>query len=424
MRIAIVAPGSRGDVEPYVALSKGLKKAGYLVRLITHQNFDSLVKSHGLDFWPIESNVQDIVQSKEMSERLEKGNFLSIMAQMKKEAERGALNMAQAGLNACKDADMILAGIGGLYPGLALAEKFNLPFQQAYYIPFIPTKTYPSFLFPNLPTWMGGHTNKFSHHLVRQIMWQSFKTADKHIRKQVLKLPNAPFFGPYKSNRLNQNPVLYGFSPSVIPPATDLDTKTHVTGYWFLEPTNDWKPPQELVDFIEADSPPIYVGFGSMSSRKPEQTTDIVLQALKQTNQRAVMLSGWGALKKTELPKSVFMIDSVPFSWLFPRMAAVIHHGGAGTTSLGLKAGIPSIIIPFFADQPFWGHQVTKLGAGPKPIPIKKLTAKHLANAIQKALSDQTMRQNAANIGAKIQSENGVTCAVEIIQKTQNLSPT
>jgi UDP:flavonoid glycosyltransferase YjiC (YdhE family) len=415
MRIAIVATGSRGDVEPYVALGKGLNKAGYSVRLITHQNFGTLVKSNGLDFWSIESNVQDIAQSKEMSERIEKGSFLSVMAQMKKEAERGAINMAETGLDACKDADLILAGVGGLYVGIDLAEKFNLPLVQAYYIPFLPTKAYPSFLFAKLPS-LGGYANRLSHHIVRQIMWQSFKSADKKARK-ILGLPNAPFWGPYKNKRLKDSLVLYGVSPQVIEPAADAGTNVCTTGHWFLEPEPDWQPPQELVDFIEAGPAPVYVGFGSMSSKNPKQTTDLILEAFKETKQRAIMLSGWGGLDKKGLPDSVFMVDSVPFSWLFPRMAAVVHHGGAGTTALGLRAGVPSIIIPFFADQPFWGSKVAKLGAGPKPIPRRKLTAKRLAESIEMALTDQTLRQNAAKIGSAIRSENGVKCAVELIQK-------
>ena len=152
MRIAIMAPGSRGDVEPYVALGKGLQKAGHGVRLVTHQNFDTLVNAHGLEFWPIEGNVQDIAQSTEMRELLEKGNFLAIMSLMAKEAQRGALALAEGGLAACQGMDLVLAGIGGLFVGLSLAEKLRLPFLQAYYIPFTPTQAYPSFLFPRLPS--------------------------------------------------------------------------------------------------------------------------------------------------------------------------------------------------------------------------------------------------------------------------------
>lgn len=417
LRIFIIASGSRGDVEPYIALGKGLKKDSHVVRLLTHRNFETLVNSHGLDFWPIEGNVQDIAQSDEMRKRLEKGNFLSIMSQMAKEAKRGAIQMAEGGLAACKGMDMIIAGIGGLFVGISLAEKFDLPLLQAHYIPFTPTRAYPSFPFSKLPSWSGGSVNRLSYRITRQIMWQSFRSADKLERQKVLDMPMAPFWGPYKSDCLLNLPILYGYSPSVIPKPSDWNDNIHVTGYWFLDPPTDWTPSRALTDFLEAGSPPVYVGFGSMSNRNPEETADLVIQALAQTKQRAIMLSGWGGMNKTDLPDSVFMLDNAPFSWLFPRMSAVVHHGGAGTTSIGLKAGIPSIVIPFFADQPFWGKHVAELGVGTEPIPRRKLTVDRLAQAIQKALTDKEMRQRAADLGLKIQAEDGVANAVTVVQQ-------
>jgi UDP:flavonoid glycosyltransferase YjiC (YdhE family) len=156
-----------------------------------------------------------------------------------------------------------------------------------------------------------------------------------------------------------------------------------------------------------------------MSSRKPEETVDLVLEALARAKQRAILLSGWGGLQPASLPDSVYMVESIPFSWLFPRVAAVVHHGGAGTTSAGLRAGVPSVIVPFFGDQPFWGQRVAALGAGPEPIPRRKLTAERLAQAIQQAVADQTVRQRAADLGSQIQAEDGIACAVEVVQQIE-----
>ena len=425
MHIAIIATGSRGDVEPYIALGKGLKNAGHGVRLVTHENFEMLVNSHGLEFWPVEGNVQDIAQSQEMSALIEKGNFLAIMSKMAKEGRRGALALAKGGLAACRGMDRVLAGIGGLFVGLSLAEKLELPFIQAYYIPFTPTRAFPSFTIPNPPALFGSSLNRLSHHLTRQIMWQSSRSSDNLARQKVLGLPAAPFWGPYKTARFNQPPVLYGYSPSVIPPPPDWDSDCHVTGYWFSEPPADWSPPPALLEFLEAGSPPVFVGFGSMSTRNPEETADLILQALAQTQQRGIILSGWSGFHKAGLPASVFMLEgeAIPFSWLFQRVAAVVHHGGAGTTSAGLRAGIPSIVVPFFGDQPFWGQRVAELGVGPQPIPRRKLTAERLAQAIQSALTDQTMRQNAADLGLKIQAEDGIANAVAIISKIDKYRP-
>jgi sterol 3beta-glucosyltransferase len=287
---------------------------------------------------------------------------------------------------------------------------------QAYYIPFTPTQAYPSFLFPRLPPWFGGSLNRLTYHLARQIMWQGFRSADRLVRRKALGLPAAPFWGSFGADCVQHCPILYGYSPAVIPKPPDWDDSTHVTGYWFLDPADDWTPAPDLLAFLRGGSPPVYVGFGSMSSRKPERTADLVLQALARAKQRAIMLSGWGGLRKANLPHTVLMVDSIPFSWLFPRVAAVVHHGGAGTTSAGLRAGVPSVVIPFFGDQPFWGQRVAELGVGPEPISRQRLTAERLAQAIHGAVTDQTMRQRAADLGMKIRAEDGVACAVAVIQ--------
>ena len=419
MRIVIIALGSRGDVEPYVALGEGLKKAGHEIRLISHVNFAELVNSQGLEFWPVDIDVQGIAQSSEMRERLGGGNFLKVLSQMAKDAELRALEAVKVGMSACQGMDLILTGLAGLYIGLALAEKLELPLVQAYYIPFTPTRLYPSFLLPQIPIPLGGTLNRLTYQLARQVMWQGFRSADKLVREKVLNLPPAPFFGPYNSKYIRDNPILYGFSPSVIPQPPDWEDNTHITGYWFLEPDENWIPPQPLVDFLQAGPPPIYIGFGSMSNSKPEETTRLVLSALAATNQRGILLAGWGGLHTEDLPGTVFAVDSVPFSWLFPRLAAVVHHGGAGTTAAGLRAGVPSIVIPFFGDQPFWGSRVAELGVGPVPIPLRKLTIDRLTQAIHTVVSDTAMRQRSVELGAKIQAEDGIARAMAVIHQLE-----
>lgn len=416
MRILIFASGSRGDVQPYVALGKGLKAAGHFVRILTHQNYASLVSSQGLELWPLAGNVQDIVETTEMQARVEKGNFIFLMAQMAKEAEARAVELAQAGLAASQGMDLLIAGMGGLYIGLALAEKLKLPLLQAYLVPFTPTRYFPGALTPGLPAWVGPSLYRLSHQLVRQALWQGFRAADGLARQKVLDLPPAPFWGPYPSDRACSLPTIYGISPSVIQPPPDWGKNIHVTGYWHLEAGENWSPPDDLLDFLDAGPSPVYIGFGSMSSRNPEETAALVLQALSKSNQRAVLLSGWGGLGKVNLPDTVYMIDSVPHAWLFPRLSAVVHHGGAGTTGAGLRAGISSVIIPFFGDQPFWGWRIAELGVGPDPIPRRQLSSEKLAQAIHKAVTNKEMSGRAARLGARIRAEDGIARAVEIIE--------
>jgi sterol 3beta-glucosyltransferase len=415
MRIAMIAPGSRGDVEPYVALGKGLIEAGHAVRLVTHSNFETLVSSHGLSFYPVEGSVQEIVQGAGMRQRLEGGNFLAVLSEMSREAQRGAVILARAGLAAGEGADLLVAGLGGLFVGLALAEKLKICLLQAFYIPFTPTAAYPSFLASGLPSGLGGAFNRLSYGLARQMMWQAFRPADRLMRREVLDRRPAPLLGPFKSLCLRDMPVLYGFSPSVIPPPQDWGADIRVNGYWFLDPPDTWTPPPGVEEFLAAGPPPVYIGFGSMSSRNPAEAARQVLDALARSGQRAVILSGWGGLQPADLPPSAIAIDPIPFSWLFPRCAAVVHHGGAGTTAAGLRAGVPSVVIPFFADQPFWGRRVAELGVGPAPIPRKKLTAERLARAIETAMGDRDMRRRAADLGAKIRTEDGIGRAVAVV---------
>jgi len=419
MRIALIASGSRGDIEPYLALGKGLQQAGHVVRFIAHENFGELVTAHGVEFWPIAGNTQDVAQSPEMRKLLEKGNFIAIMAEMRKGAQDNALAFTQGGLAACEGMELIIGGLAGMFIGVALAEKLNIQFMQAHYIPFSPTREYPHALFPSLPAFLDGTMNRISYPLAQQMMWQGFRSADTIARQQVLGLRKAPFWGPYRDDRFTQNPILYGYSPAVIPIPSDWDDKAQVTGYWFLDSVDDWTPPADLLEFLQAGAPPVYIGFGSMSMRNPEATAQLIMQALARTQRRAIMLSGWGGLRSTDVPDSVFTIDSAPHAWLFPRMAAVVHHGGAGTTSAGLRAGVPSIIVPFFADQPFWGQRVADLGVGPASIPFKRLTADRLAQAIQIAVTDQAMRQRAAELGERIRAEDGIARAAAVIQQMQ-----
>ncbi len=422
MRIAIIALGTRGDVQPYIALGKGLKEAGDTVRLVTTQEFETLVIAQGLEFWCMRGNTQaKMEENKELSEILEHGNFLKIFRLMAKEAQRTAIELLDDGFAACQGMDLLITGLVSIFICLSLAEKLKIPLLQTYLVPFTPTKDFPSVLVPPTLPNLGGAFNRLSQLLVRQLIWSGMQTMFNQGRKKVLGLPPASFSKPFHFNHSEGLPTLYGFSPFVVPAPADWGADNHVTGYWFLDSDANWTPPPVLLDFLQAGPAPVYIGFGSMSSRNPQETAELALKALKKTNQRALLFSGWGGLQKTDLPDSVMMIDSTPHAWLFPRVAAVVHHGGAGTTAAGLRAGVPSIVIPFNFDQPFWGKRVHELGVGPELIPRSKLTVDRLAQAIQEAVTNTTMRQRAADLGEKILAEDGIANAVEIIQQIKGI---
>lgn len=411
--ISIVASGTRGDVQPYVALGKGLKEAGYNVRLLSSENFETLVREAGVEFYSTGESIEAIIQSDEWHKTLESSNFLKILAQMQRELKRYARTLAQRIPALLEGSDMIVAGAGGLGGVFAVADMLKIPMMQAYVFPFAPTREFPSPLVPNLP--FGRLLNPISFHLTRQMLWQSSKVGDSATR-EVLRLKKGSFWGPFRMLAERKVPALYGYSRHVLPVPQDWDNTQNVTGYWFLDEPDGWNPPPDLVEFLKAGPPPVYIGFGSMGSRNPQEAGQLAVEALERSGQRGILASGWGGISLSNLPQNVHLISSIPHTWLFERMSAVVHHGGAGTTAAGLRAGVPSIIIPFMGDQPFWGKRVADLGVGPMPIPRKKLTSQRLAEAIREAVSNHVMRERASVLGEKIRAEDGVGNAVALIE--------
>lgn len=421
MKITIAASGSRGDVQPYVALGKGLQAAGYPVRLVSSIDFEGLVRGEGLEFSSLGESVEAIVQSDEWRKTIEGGNFLAITARMQKELKQRARELAERMPGLLDGTDLLVCGFSGMGGAFSVAEKMGIPVIQAYVLPITPTGAFPGPLTPRLR--LGGAANRLSYVAVQQMLWQSTRVADVQTRR-LLGLRPGSFWGPFGSLARRRVPVLYGFSHHVLPRPADWGEFIQVTGYWFLDVTSDWTPPADLVEFLKAGPPPVYIGFGSMGSRSPEEATRLTLEALRLSGQRGVIASGWGGMSHADLPDTVYMLSAIPHSWLFPQMSAVVHHGGAGTTAAGLRAGVPSIVIPFMADQPYWGHRVAQLGVGPAPIPRKRLSAERLAEAIRWAVSDDGMRQRAADLGARIRAEDGVGQAVASIQQISQRLPT
>jgi UDP:flavonoid glycosyltransferase YjiC (YdhE family) len=291
-----------------------------------------------------------------------------------------------------------------------IAEKLGVPSYAAFPAPmYSPTSAFPS---PFLPFANLGPLNKFSHRFFAKMGPSIYRKPITEWRRDILKLP------PIKDGTLlNGKPVttLYAYSSVVVPVPDDWDDSSMVTGYWFLDSLSDWKPPQDLVAFLQDGPPPVYVGFGSMFMNGGKQKTEIVLEALQRSGQRGILATGWGGLTAENTSENVFVIDSIPHDWLFPHVSCVVHHGGAGTTGSSLRAGKPTVVCPFVGDQPFWGRRVAALGAGPAPISQWKLTAENLAKAIHTAVENAGMRQRSESLGEAIRAEDGVGMAVEYI---------
>lgn len=402
MRIVVVANDTRGGVQPYVALAAGLQAAGHDVRLVAPADSAPLAAGRGLAFSGLTGNArEDARRVGSAAHRGPVGSMRAVAGAMRTRLE----TWTRETLAASEGADLLTGGVGGMIVGLSVADKLGIPFIPTHLQPVdAPTSDYPGVLFPGMPAWLGRPGRRLGHTLTGLALWTPFKRPMMSVRSSVLGLSGPPAAA-------QGQPVLYGFSPRVVPVPVRPGSGRHVTGYWFADSTG-WTPPPALEAFLARKGPVVSIGFGSMSGADPERFTENVLSAVRTAGVRAVLLSGWGALAPMQESEDVLVTESVPHDWLFPRVAAAVHHGGAGTTGAALRAGIPAVVVPFGADQPFWGARVAALGLGPAPIPRRHLTSERLAAAISNTLADTAMRSRAAGFGAAIRAEDGVAEAV------------
>jgi UDP:flavonoid glycosyltransferase YjiC (YdhE family) len=415
MKIVILTFGSRGDVQPMLALGLGLQAAGHQVRIATHQVFEEFVRSVGLEFAEITGDPQQALASERGQDWVNSGQnsfaFLYNFVRLTRPYFRQQLRDCQ---RACEGVDFIIFTpfAGG---GLDIAEQMDLPVALAALQPFHPTGAFPAM--GSFGTFGNAFLNRGSHLTTGYLLWLPFRDIHNRWRIQDLGLPARGLKGPMTSMEQRQVPALYGYSPEVIPRPEDWSPWVHVTGYWFLEGDPGWAPTPELEQFLASGTPPIFMGFGSMIRQDGNALIDIARQAAEELGERFLLQRGWQQLDAGEDHPNLMVIDSAPHSWLFPRMAAVVHHGGAGTTAAGLRAGVPSVLVPHFADQFFWGKWVVARHAGPPAIPRSQLTAASLVSALRTALSART-RAHAASLGARIRQEDGIARAVAILERS------
>ncbi|MFL5242997.1 MAG: glycosyltransferase [Gemmataceae bacterium] len=418
MRIALPTTGSRGDVQPFVALGLGLQAAGHKVLIATHADFEDFVHSHGLDFYPIEDNARALQASEAGDRMIHAGEkpflFMREFAKLRVPIMNDLMRNCW---EACRDADTIILSNTAPLLGQAVAEKAGIPTCLASLQPTALSRYLPNCFMPEPPRWMpSGIYNPMSHVVTAEYLWQLVRSAVNKARQEVLGLPPLPFLGP-APGKIWGRLRLFGYSPLVVAKPPDWDADHHVTGYWFLDDGLAWDPPTYLEDFLQAGQPPVYIGFGTCHNRDAEKVTDIVIRALEDSGQRGILMTGWDGLRRVDPTDRILSIESVPHDWLFPRTAAVVHHGGAGTTSATLRAGVPGIVVPFTSDQPFWGRRVFQLGLGPRPVPRSELSVERLAEAIREAVGNPALRLRATEVGRQIRAEDGVGRAVELFQE-------
>ncbi len=412
MRISIFVYGTWGDIRPHVVLGQALQKLGHEVQVVAEQGYESWIRARNLDFYPLTTDANTF--ARENAGVLDE-NIIRQFQIMRKSMQPNLIQMGLEVLEATRESDVLMTvefGISSLFDVIKannLRPLFinTFPLNFSYNFPSVIAPPSPSwFRFPQWYNWM-------SHSVVRRMQWLLFGRPGSEIA-QKLGLPRSTFneFQAF----VDAAPALTIVSRHVFPHPPDWRENWRVTGYLF-DDDPDWTPRQDLLDFLAASEPPVYLGFGSMPDSKPETTTRMTIEAVQRTGRRAIILTGWAGLGSENVPENIHILKYAPHNWLFPRMAAVVHHGGAGTTAAGFRAGVPTIIVPHTADQPYWGRRAHELGVGTAPIPRKKLTAENLAAAITEATTNRTMQANARTIGEKIRAEDGLAEAVKWVER-------
>ncbi|WCJ26755.1 Sterol 3-beta-glucosyltransferase UGT80A2 [Euphorbia peplus] len=416
LQIVMLIVGTRGDVQPFIAIGKQLQGDGHRVRLATHANFKDFVLTAGLEFFPLGGDPKVLAGYMVKN----KGFLPSTPSEIPTQRQQ-IRDIVFSLYPACKDpdpdtnipfnADAIIANPPS-YGHTHVAEALNIPIHIFFTMPWTPTSEFPH----PLSRVRQSVAYKLSYQIVDSMMWLGMRDIINEFRKKKLKLrPMTYLSGNYSSPP--DVPYGYIWSPHLVPKPKDWGPKIDVVGFCFLDLASNYEPPEELVDWLGRGDPPIYVGFGSLPLQEPEKMTQIIVSALEKTNQRGIINKGWGGLGDLAEPKDfVYLLDNCPHDWLFSKCKAVVHHGGAGTTAAGLKAACPTTVVPFFGDQPFWGEQVHARGVGPAPIPVDEFSLEKLVDAINFML-DQQVKDRAIELAKAMENEDGVQGAVKAFYK-------
>jgi sterol 3beta-glucosyltransferase len=411
MHILILCNDTRGGVQPYAALAQGLVAAGHTVSAVAPIGLTHLFGPR-VTITPLAGTEDALAFATGGGAEKGTGAAMRLMA---RELPRRLAAWCQTVLAAADGADVMTGGIGGMAIGRAVAEKLHLPFIPTHLQPVAhPTSAYPGVLFPGTPKWTGPLGRWVSHYLSDAALWMPFRAAMADVRRDTFGLTGRP-------RVIAGVPAVYGFSRHVVPMADG--PLRHVTGYWHLPAPQTWQPPAALDAFINGGTPVISFGFGSMGAASPRPLAEMVAAAADAAGVRAVMQADWQSTTPTPTA-TLYAASDIPHGWLFPRMAANVHHGGAGTTAAALAAGRPSVVVPFAVDQPFWGARVQQLGAGPAPIPRRSLDQPSLTRALQQVVADAAMQVKARTLAETLALEDGVAQAVAVFNQFAEMQRT
>jgi len=408
MKVVMAPIGTRGDIQPLLALAIELKAAGHHVSFCAAPDYPAWVEGLGMAFYAAGPPFEALLREKA-------DNLIKHPVEMVRSFKDDLAAIMEAQLTVvreeARDAD-VLIGAGFQIVGSSVAESIGVPYQFIAYCPILlPTAVYPSFLIRRrqLPMW----ANRLSWRVIRWVFDWMFKAP---LNSHRIRLGLPPLQEVYAHNLAACEQVLLAWDREICPVPTDVPCAVHQTGAWILHSHQDILP-EALEQFLQAGPAPVYLGFGSMTDSNPEQTTQLVIDAVQRVGCRAVVSRGWAGLGGKSLPENILAIDSVPHTLLFPRMAAIVHHGGAGTTSAAVRSGAPQVIVPHLGDQFFIGHRLREAGLAPAPILRTQLTVARLEAALRACLTDEGLKTRARAVGQKLAGANGVRDGVRHLER-------
>ncbi|MER6013273.1 glycosyltransferase [Streptomyces bluensis] len=403
--------GSRGDVAPYTGLGQGLARAGHDVTLVTHGRFEPLVEGSGVRFHALPVDPRAELESERGRGLHRSATGAGKLVRVVEMARRLAGQMADDVLAAARTSDVLLLS-GALGPlGHTVAEGLSLPSMGVYLQPLAPTREFAPPL-TGTRSW-GPVLNRAAGRGVTLAVERVFAETVRDLRAR-LGLPRAGLGTVRKARERRGWPVLHGFSPLVVSRPRDWRAGLDVVGYWWPYDRED-QLPQELRDFLSAGPPPVFVGLGSATVPDAERLSGRVVRALRAAGLRGVIQRGWGELRGDG--DDMLTIGEVPHSLLFPHMAAVVHHGGAGTTAAGLRAGVPAVPVPVQFDEGFWAARLVTLGVAPRAVPLRGLTSGALAAALREATADSSYGRRARSLAEHLRGEDAVAPVLAAVRR-------
>ena len=443
LNIAIHIVGSRGDVQPFVAIGKILTQPpyGHRVRLCTHPVFKDFVEENGLEFFSIGGDPATLMAymvknpglmpGRESFKSGDVGKRRADIAEILEGCWRSCIEAGNGMGGERREktstetadrefiADAIIANPPS-YGHIHCAEKLGIPLHMMFTMPWSPTQYFPHPLAQMEATDEDPKfANYISYTLMELLAWQGLGDVINGFRMKTLHLDAiSPLWGHMLLSRMKV-PFTYAWSSALIPKPPDWGSHINISGFSFLKAGSDYKPPEDLLEFLKAGPPPVYIGFGSIVVDKPDHLTKMIFGAVKRSGVRALVSKGWGGIGEGEAPEGVFLLGNCPHDWLFQHVSCVVHHGGAGTTAIGIAMGKPTVVVPFFGDQPFWGAMIYRAGAGPEPVPYKKMTEEILAESITKALGED-IKSAVKEMSEKIAGENGSADAAASFHQSLN----